>query len=137
MRAASSDNPASSGSTVPSSRFALYPPETPAKAAASPAIGCNPAPRKMMPPSGTSSTYPISLAVFESTPASTITNVSRRFGAESTSSRSAAPIRPLLSMTPMPSIETSTVPSGAKLVKLVTISVRMRCSPAIVARLTG
>jgi len=55
-----------------------------------------------------------------------MTNVSSRLGAESTSSRSAAPISPLLSMTPMPSIATSTVPSGAKLVKLVTIWVRMR-----------
>ena len=66
-----------------------------------------------------------------------MTNVSRRLGAESTSSRNAAPISPLLSMTPMPSIATSTVPSGAKLVKLVTIWVRMRCSPSTVARLTG
>ena len=50
---------------------------------------------------------------------------------------STAAMRPLASITPMPSIETSTVPSGAKLVKLVTISTRMRCRPATVSRLIG
>ena len=90
-----------------------------------------------MPPSGTSSTYPISLAAFDSTPASTMTKVSSRCGAESTSSLSAAAIRPLASITPMPSIATSTVPSGANPVKLPTISVTMRWNPASVSRLTG
>jgi hypothetical protein len=41
-RAASSVIPARSGSTVPIRRFAEYPAETPAKAAASPAKGCRP-----------------------------------------------------------------------------------------------
>ncbi len=80
----------------------------------------------MTPPRGTSNTYPISLAVFDRTPARTITKVSRRAGADSTSRRSAAAIRPLASITPIPSIATSTVPSGAKPVKFVTISVRIR-----------
>ena len=40
-------------------------------------------------------------------------------------------------MTPIPSIATSTVPRGAKDVKVVTISVRMRCNPARLRRLTG
>ncbi len=56
IRAASSDSPESSGSTVPSSRLALYPPDTPANAAAMPASGCRPTAWKMMAPSGTSST---------------------------------------------------------------------------------
>ena len=43
----------------------------------------------------------------------------------------------LRSAIPIPSSETRTVPSGAKPVKFVTISVRMRCRPGTVIRLTG
>jgi hypothetical protein len=75
--------------------------------------------------------------VFDSTPAKTSTNVSSRFGAEMTMSRNAVPIRPLPSAMPMPSIATSTVPSGAKPVKFVTMLVRIRCSPAMDIRFTG
>lgn len=44
---------------------------------------------------------------------------------------------PLPSAMPIPSMATSTVPRGAKLVKLVTIRVSMRWSPSTVMRLTG
>ena len=56
-------------------------------------------------------------------------------GADRTSFLSAAPIRPLDSASPMPSIETNTVPSGAKLVKLVTIRVSIRWRPSTFIRL--
>ena len=56
MRAASSVIPARRGSTVPNIKLALKPPETPANAAAKPAMGCRPTDRKMMAPIGTSST---------------------------------------------------------------------------------
>lgn len=71
------------------------------------------------------------------TPAKTTASVSSRGGADSTTSFNPAPISPLPSATAMPSIATSTVPRGAKPVKFVTISVIIRCSPAIVRRLTG
>ena len=41
---------------VPNNKLALNPPETPANAAAKPAIGCLPTERKTMAPKGTSST---------------------------------------------------------------------------------
>jgi hypothetical protein len=46
-------------------------------------------------------------------------------------------MRPLPSAMPIPSIATSTVPSGAKPVKFGTICVSIRCSPVTVIRLTG
>jgi hypothetical protein len=70
-------------------------------------------------------------------PAKTMTKVSSERGAESTRRRSTVPISPLRSAIPIPSSETRTVPRGAKSVKLVTISVRMRCSPGTVSKLTG
>jgi hypothetical protein len=48
-----------------------------------------------------------------------------------------AEINPLPSATAIPSIATSTVPSGAKPVKFVTSEVRMRCSPCMVSRLSA
>ena len=87
MRAASCESPASSGSIVPISRLALYPPETPANAAASPAIGCRPTERKITADKGTSRTYPTSLAAFDITPEKTMTmqefnSIVHRFGNE-------------------------------------------------------
>jgi len=98
---------------VPSRRLALKPPDTPANAAANPAIGCRPTDRKIIAPRGTSRTYPTSLAMLDITPANTITKVNRRRGAAWTSSLREVEIRPLFSATPMPSMATSTVPSGA------------------------
>ena len=46
-------------------------------------------------------------------------------------------MRPLDSASPIPSIDTNTVPSGAKPVKFVTICVSIRWSPSRVRRLTG
>ena len=71
------------------------------------------------------------------TPANTTIGVSRRRGADSTSLRSEAAIRPECSATPMPISATSTVPSGAKPVKLVTRLVRMRCRPSRLSRFTA
>ena len=48
-----------------------------------------------------------------------------------------ARIHGVRSAMPMPSMDTSTVPSGAKLVKFVISSVRMRCSPCRLSKLTG
>ena len=98
--AASSESPASSGSTVPNNKFALNPPETPANAAAIPARGCRPTERNIIPANGISNTYPTSLAIFDRTPEKTIINVRRCFGADKTSRRMAAPINPLLSAIP-------------------------------------
>jgi hypothetical protein len=75
--------------------------------------------------------------VFDMIPAKTTAKVSSGRGAPSTMSRSPAPMRPLPSATAIPSIATSTVPSGAKPVKLPTMFVMIRCSPSIVSRLTG
>ena len=75
--------------------------------------------------------------MFDITPANTSTAVSNRGGADNTSLRRLALISPELSMTPMPSIATSTVPRGAKPVKLVTMLVKILCSPARLNRLTG
>jgi len=68
--------------------------------------------------SGRSRTSPTSPPVFDITPANTIASVRNRRGADSTSSLSAAEMRPLPSATAVPSIATSTVPRGAKPVKL-------------------
>jgi hypothetical protein len=83
------------------------------------------------------STYPTSLAMCESTPAKTTTIVKSLRGAESTTARRVAEMSPLPSATAMPSMATSTVPSGAKPVKFVTREVSIRCSPATVRRLSA
>ena len=54
-----------------------------------------------------------------------------------TSSRKAVPINPLPSATPVLNIATRTVPNGAKPVKLVIISVTIRCNPKRDSRLMG
>jgi hypothetical protein len=82
-------------------------------------------------------TYPTSLAAFDITPAKTMTRVRSLRGAPRTSSRKRAPIKPLDSQMPMPMSATSTVPRGAKPVKLVTVWRRIRCRPSIDSSETG
>ena len=57
--------------------------------------------------------------MFDNIPANTITNVKSFLGAFKTSNLKEVPINPLCSATAIPKSETSTVPSGAKEVKLV------------------
>jgi hypothetical protein len=70
-------------------------------------------------------------------PAKTMAKVSMRLGAERTRFRNAVDISPLASVIPIPSKATSTVPKGAKPVKLVTMLVMIKCMPCTVIRLTG
>ncbi len=77
----------------------------------------------------------MSLAMFDMTPANTITKVKSLRGAACTMSRRVVPIRPLFSATPMPSMATSTVPRGAKPVKLEIVCSRIQCSPSLDTRL--
>ena len=55
--------PDNSGSVVESKRLAENPPDTPANAAASPAIGCLPNDRNITAPKGINTTYPASEAI--------------------------------------------------------------------------
>ncbi len=80
---------------------------------------------------------PASAARLARMPTHTTVGVSHAFGAFTTSARIVTPIRPLASATPIPSIATSTVPSGANPVKLRTVSVRMRRMPSVESRFTA
>lgn len=71
------------------------------------------------------------------TPAKTIASVTILGEAPSTIPRTAAESTPDFSATPIPSIATSTTPSGANPVKLVTSPVKMRRMPSGSIRLTA
>ena len=75
--------------------------------------------------------------MLEITPANTITTVTTLGEALSTMARTVADRRPDFSATPMPSMATSTTPSGAKPVKLLTMPVKMRRRPSPLSRLTA
>ena len=77
-----------------------------------------------------STTYPSSEAVLERIPLNTTIKVTNRRGAFSTSARIAVDSNPECSATETPSKATSTVPSGAKPVKLVTMCVMIQCRPS-------
>ena len=77
VSAAASVMPNNSGSNWPGIRLAENPPETPAKAAAIPAIGCLPAAAKTTPASGIKTTYAASAARFPSIPINATAGVSR------------------------------------------------------------
>ncbi len=134
MRAASCEMPASRGSVGPSRKLAQKPPDTPAKAAASPASGCRPTAENHR-----AERYHEHVAHVPGHVRQHAREDDRHRQQASRGRKhhraSAAEISPLPSATAMPSIATSTVPSGAKPVKFVTSEVRMRCSPATFRRL--
>ena len=109
------------GSSVPISKLAEKPPDTPANAAAIPAIGWRPHARNTIAPNGISTTYPTSEATFDMTPRNTNMGVTSFAGVTDTVFFSSADKYPLPSAQPTPSIVTRTTPSGANSVKLVTI----------------
>ena len=128
--------PASVKSVGDSSMLAANPPDTPAKAAASPASGCRPAAWKSDALSGSSSTYPTSPAVCDMAPAHTTPHVRPRPLAAPMMSRTVAPSSPLRSATDRPSMLTSSGPIGPKPVKLGTTLSTSRCRPSTDSRLT-
>src|SRR5699024_5073972 len=101
-----------------SRRLAENPPDTPAKGAARPASGCLPSARYNSAPSGGSTTYAEAEDTDDMIPAKTSRAVIRLLGIDRTKPLSTAPISPERYATPITSIETSTTPSGAKLMKL-------------------
>jgi len=70
-------------------------------------------------------------------PVKTITKVKSFFGDEITNNLKLVPINPLLSAIQIPSIDTSTVPNGAKEVKLVTIFVKIKAKASLEIKLKG
>ena len=122
--------PCSNGSSVPINRFAENPADTPAKAAASPAIGCRPAPAKTIAPNGITTTYPASDAILDIIPANTTTAVKNLGLTLLNSFFKEVLISPDHSATPTPSIATRTVPKGAKPVKFVVAELKMYLRPS-------
>ena len=116
-------------------KLAPKPALTPAKAAASPASGWRPSARKIAAPSGIRITYPASEATWETIPASTTAAVIRRRGALITSARMSTARRPEPSATPIPTIATSTSPSGGKRTKFSTTFSKSQRIPSPESRL--
>ena len=99
-------------------KLAQNPAATPAKTAAIPAKGDRPTDLYSSAATGGSTTYPASRPAELMTPTNTVAGVSSDRGVTSMHALSAAPISPVFSATPIPSIPTSTTPKGAKLMKL-------------------
>src|SRR5699024_26379 len=125
IAAASIVNSPSNASVPDRNKFALNPAETPANAAAKPANGWRPSAAKMTAPSGGKTTYPASEATLDITPANTRPRVINRFGTDKTNPRKTALINPDRSANPIPSMVTSTTPSGANPIKLSVMLVRI------------
>ena len=122
--------PDNSGSVVESKRLAENPPDTPANAAASPAIGCLPNDKNITAPKGINTTYPASEAIFDITPAKTTIAVKNLLGVAVTTFFIVALISPLPSATPIPRRATKTVPKGANPVKFLTIEEKIYLIPS-------
>ncbi|MNC16873.1 hypothetical protein D3C75_647370 [compost metagenome] len=115
--------------------LAAKPPETPENAAAIPTSGWRPAAIKIIAPSGITSTYPASAATWLNIATKISIGVSSFFGVTRSIFLSATLIKPELSATPTPSIATSTIPSGANPVKVVTIDDRVLVNASAESRL--
>src|SRR5699024_12692981 len=96
------------GSLVPKNRLAEYPPATPLKAAAKPAIGCLLNDKKTMAPSGTKTTYSTEAAIFDNIPSNTIVGVMSDFVSLSTDFWIYAPRKSVFSDTPYTIMATNT-----------------------------
>ena len=77
-----------------------------------------------MPPSGITSTYPVSPAEWLMMATSKSMGVSSHAGVTRNSALTAALIKPVWSATPTPSMATSTTPNGGNSVKFLTSRVR-------------
>src|SRR5699024_11496257 len=102
-------------------KFALYPAETPANAAAIPATGCLPSAKKITAPSGGNTTYPALEAREDIIPVNTSPAVINDFGMTKINPLKAAEINHEVSAIRIPSIVVRNTAKGSKLIKLSTI----------------
>ena len=115
----------------------MNPAETPANTAAMPASGERPTDMYSAAASGGSTMYPASIPIELMIPRKTIAGVKNRWGTTFMKPLSRAPIIPVFSATPIPSMPVSTTPSGANPMKLLTMLSNAQKRPEAVSRLTG
>ena len=127
----------SSTSSGDGSTLALKAPETAAKAARKPTNGWRPAAAKSSAAMGGRMMMPASAARWAIMPAKMTAAVSSVRGTPVMKARSDTAMSPVFSATPMPIMAVSTMPSGAKPMKLRTASVKMRRTPSAFKRLTA